>query len=214
VSSRRSYVERRGAARAARAARRLSIAQTQRLPGPLRFDGERPGAHQPLRPPPRRAENVMAPQVVADASRPASSRSTGCLGSVATPSITSWLRATPSETVGAILQQQPRRAGSRRTPPERATGGPSGYMACLCRGDRQLDQENRRGSREQRRALARRGAGMKSKILGPGNARTHRRTVRVLRLCVCGLRVCSVCASVCVCASTRLCVLRACASSR
>src|SRR2546422_2269604 len=77
---------------------------------------------------PRR--NVMAPRWWR-CSRPASSRSTGCLGSVATPSITSWLRATPRETVARSSSS----SLARRVTPAAAgasDGCPSGYMACLC----------------------------------------------------------------------------------
>jgi len=61
------------------------------------------------------------------------------LGSVATPSITSWLRATPSETVARSSSSNP----ARRVTPD-AAGASDGcprIHGVLVQGDRQLDQE-------------------------------------------------------------------------
>src|SRR6266550_14669 len=63
-------------------------------------------------------------------SRSASSRSTGCLGSVATPSMTSWRRATPRERVARSASSDSARCATARAAGS-SDGWSPGYMACL-----------------------------------------------------------------------------------
>src|SRR5205085_5176288 len=91
----------------------------------------------------------------------------GCCGSVATPSITSCWRATPSDSVARSSSNNP----ARRVTPAAAgasDGWPSGYMACLCSA---MESSIRKSARS-RDSVARSPpeAGISPKILGPATA--------------------------------------------
>src|SRR2546425_3390462 len=119
---------------------------------------------------PRR--NVTAPRWWR-CNRLASSRSTGCLGSVATPWITSWWRATPSDRLDRSSSNRPARRVTAAAAGA-SDGWPSGYMACLWRA---IDSSIRKSARSRDRvARSPEGAGMRPKIVGPQplDAQPHR----------------------------------------